>query len=96
MSPHSPRPRVESDTEIGRELEVVSQAMESVTTQDDLADFLNNPENAQRVNDLVEDIRDALMDYQVCILEHPAHTMANTGFRLRYDEISTTRVVERS
>jgi hypothetical protein len=40
--------------------------MDSMTTQKDLADFLNNPENAQRLNGLVEDIRYALMDYQVC------------------------------
>jgi len=39
--------------------------MESVTTQKDLADFFKNPENAQEVNGLVEDIRSALIDYQV-------------------------------
>jgi len=39
--------------------------MGSVATQEDLAIFLGVPENAQKVNGLVEDIRDALMDYQV-------------------------------
>jgi len=39
--------------------------MGSVATQEDLASFLGAPENAQKVNGLVEDIRDALMDYQV-------------------------------
>ena len=65
MSLHSPRPRAESDKGIGRKLEAIGQSMESVTTQEDLVDFLNNPENAQRVNGLVEDVRDALMGYQV-------------------------------
>jgi len=41
--------------------------MDSMTTQKDLADFLKTPRNAQKVNDLVEDIRYALMNYQVRI-----------------------------
>jgi len=40
--------------------------MDSMTTQEDLALFLKNPENAQKVNGLVEDARYALIDYQVC------------------------------
>jgi len=39
--------------------------MGSVATQEDLAPFLGIPKNVQKVNGLVEDIRDALMDYQV-------------------------------
>ena len=30
------------------------------------AGFLANTENAQRINGLVEDIREVMMDYQVC------------------------------
>jgi len=40
--------------------------MGSVATQEDLAVFLGVPDNALKVNGLVEDIRGALMDYQVC------------------------------
>jgi len=40
--------------------------MGSVATREDLALFLGIPKNAQKINSLVEDIRDALMDYQVC------------------------------
>ena len=36
-----------------------------MTTQKDIAQFLSNTENAQRLNDLVDDIREAVMDYQV-------------------------------
>jgi len=36
-----------------------------MATQEDLALFLRNPGNAQKLNGLVQDIRDALIDYQV-------------------------------
>jgi len=39
--------------------------MGSVATQEGLARFLGIPKNAQEVNGLVEDVRDALVDYQV-------------------------------
>jgi len=51
---------------ISRKLEEIGQSMHSITIQKDFADFLKNPENAQKLNGLVEDIRYALMDYQVC------------------------------
>jgi len=40
-----------------------------MATQKDIAQFLDNSENAQKLNDLVEDIREAVMDYQVCTLQ---------------------------
>jgi len=36
-----------------------------MTTQGDIAQFLSNTENAQELNDLVDDIREAVIDYQV-------------------------------
>lgn len=39
--------------------------MGSITAQEDLAGFFSNPENAREFNGLVEDVRYALMDYQV-------------------------------
>jgi len=50
---------------VTRELKKIGQTMGSVATQEGLAHFLGIPKNAQEVNGLVEDIRDALMDYQV-------------------------------
>ena len=50
---------------ITRKLEEVGHAVDSMTTQEDLAGFLRNPENAQKFNSLVEDIRYTLIDYQV-------------------------------
>ena len=49
-----------------RKLQEIGQAMEFMVIQNDLTDLLNNPERVQMVDDLVEDIRHALMDYQVC------------------------------
>ena len=54
---------------VARKLEEVGQAVRSMTTRSDLADFLNSLENAQKFNGLVEDLRYALMDYHVCAPE---------------------------
>ena len=58
-------------------MEEIGQAMGSVATREDLALFLGIPENAQKVNGLVEDIRDALMDYQVWSSKRLAPIIAN-------------------
>jgi hypothetical protein len=47
-------------------LKEVGQALDSIITREDLVQFLNSTESEQKLNDLVEDIRDALMGYQVC------------------------------
>ena len=51
---------------ITRKLKEVNQALDSITTQNDLAQFLSNSKNAQELNGLVEDIHDAFIGYQVC------------------------------
>lgn len=81
--------------EISRKLKDVSQAMSPVTTQKDLSHFLKNPENALELNGLVEDIREALMDYQVCTLERLTLTTPDIRHRLQYNETSTMRAVVR-
>ena len=47
---------------ITRKLEDVRQALDPMTTQKDIAQFPRNAENAQKLNDLVDDIREAVMD----------------------------------
>jgi len=74
---------------ITRRLEDVRQALEPTITQKDIAQFLNNTENAQKLNDLVDDIREAVMDYQVRILREPALIASNTCPRVPCNEIST-------
>jgi len=48
-----------------------------MTTRKDLALFLKKPENAQKLNGLVQDIRYAVMDYQVCTPEGLALVVAD-------------------
>ena len=73
----------------------IGQAINSITTRNDLADFLNDPENAQIINILVEDIRYALMDYQVCTSEPVSLIASNIYLRLHYNRTSTIRIVKR-
>ena len=96
MSLHS-KVKSESDTlGLCRKLEEIGQALVSMTTKEDIACFLDNPENMQKLNGLVEDIRYALVDYQVCTQKRLILVVSNICFRPRFNEISPTRVVSRS
>jgi len=66
-----------------------------MTTRKDLALFLKKPENAQKLNGLVQDIRYAVMDYQVCTPEGLALVVADM-LRLQCNGASTKRTVRRS
>ena len=79
---------------ITRKLGDVRQSLEPMTTQKDIAQFLNNTENAQKLNDLVDDIREAVMDYQVRILRGPVLTASETCLRLPYNGIPTITPVD--
>ena len=63
--------------EVVRKLEDVRQALDPMTTEKDIAQFLGNAENAQKLNDLVDDIREAVMDYQVCTSKRLALEISN-------------------
>ena len=67
--------------------------MDSMMTQEDLARFLKDPKNSQKLDDLVEDIRDALMDYQVCAPNGLALNAPNICPRLRCNKKSMTKAV---
>ena len=58
-------------------MEGVRQALDPMTTQNDIVKFLSNTENAQKLNDLVDDIREAVMDYQVRTSRGPTLTTSN-------------------
>ena len=60
--------------------------MDPITTKKDLALFLKKPENARKLNDLVQDIRYALMDYQVRTPRSPALIVGNICPRPRCNE----------
>jgi len=76
---------------IVRKLGDVCQTLDPMTTQGDIAQFLSNTENAQELNDLVDDIREAVMDYQVC---------TSRGLTLRtsnvYTDLLTTGYLRKS
>ena len=60
-----------------------------MAVQKNIAQFLNNAGNAQRLNDLVDDIREAVMDYQVCTSKDLALPTPNIFRRLPYNVIHT-------
>jgi hypothetical protein len=78
---------------VARKLEDIHQSLTLPAEQGKVMGFLTNTENAQRINGLVEDIREALMDYQVCVLNYSFSTMSDICARLHCNKISTTRVV---
>ena len=51
---------------IVRKLEDIRQDLARLSEQGKTVGFLVNTENAQRINDVVEDIREVMLDYQVC------------------------------
>jgi hypothetical protein len=67
VSFRSPSSRVDSQTGIGRKLEDIRQDLALLGEQGKAKGFFNNVENADKLGGLVEDVRDAVMDYQVCI-----------------------------
>ena len=56
-------------------------------------EFLTNAKNAKRINGLVEDICEALMDYQVRRSDHSSSTISDLCDRLHYNMIFIMKVV---
>ena len=52
---------------VARRLEGAHKDLILLTEQGKVVGFLASTQNAQRINGLVEDIREAIMDYQVCV-----------------------------
>jgi len=71
--------------EVARKLEDVRQVLDLMTTQKDIAQFWSNTENAQKLNDLVDDIREAVMDYQVITPKGRAFIVSNNCLRPPYN-----------
>ena len=51
---------------VTRKLQAVLQDLDLVVKQGNIKGFFQNRENADRLSGLVEDIRDAMVEYQVC------------------------------
>ena len=78
---------------IGRKLQDVCQALAPLEEQGKVEGFFNNIDNADKLGGLVEDIHDAMMEYQVYIHSLFTSGTSDVRTRLRYSKISTTRVV---
>ena len=55
---------------IGRKLDDVHQELVLLGGQGKTKGFFTNVENAEKLGGLVEDVRDVLVDYQVCASNH--------------------------
>ena len=78
---------------IPRKLEAISQSLAIPADQEEAMEFLANAKNVQKINDLVEDIHEVLMDYQVCTSGYLFSNISDLCARLHYNKISTMRVV---
>jgi len=55
-----------------RNLLGVCQDLATLKEQGKIEGFVNNVRNADKLGSLVEDIRDGVMEYQVCITNYPS------------------------
>ena len=75
-----------------RKLESIRQELAPLVQQGKVAGFFNNSKNADKLNGLVEDIQDAMVDYQVCPQNYMSLT-SNTHARHHCNKISMIRTV---
>ena len=73
-------------------MEKFLQTLEPLVEQGKAKGFVNNVENADKLGSLVEDIRDAVMEYQVYICELTIFDTSDIRTRLRYNKTSTKTV----
>ena len=78
---------------IGRKLQNTLQGLELLAKQESVEGFLKNTKNADKLRDLVGDIGDAVMDYQVCAQSEPIMLIPDNHFRLHYNKTFMKRVV---
>ena len=78
--------------EILRKLQGVRRDLAVLEEQGKVAGFFNNSENASKLGSLVEDIRDVMMEYQVCIRKLSITGTSDARTRLHYNKISITTV----
>ena len=56
---------------VGRKLQDIRRNLALLEEQGKIKGFFRNAENADELSGLVEDIRDTMIDYQVCVLDAP-------------------------
>ena len=76
-----------------RNLENICQGLARLEGQGKIEGFFNNIENADKLSGTVEDIHDAMMEYQVCIYDLSTIDIPKIRTRRHYSKTSTTRTV---
>ena len=72
-----------------RKLTTIVGELVPLAKQSSIEGFMKNPKNAEKLGGLVDDVRDAMTEYQVCPLSStPA--LVNICARRRCNKISTT------
>ena len=77
-----------------RKLENIHQELKPLEKQAWAEGFFNNIKNADKLGGLVEDIRDAVMHYQVCNWNELVTFMPDIRFRRHYNKISIARATD--
>ena len=81
---------------ITRSLEDICRGLARLEGQGKVGGFFNNVENADKLSGAVEDFRDAMMEYQVCIYGLSAIGISDIRTRLHYSKPSTARTANSS
>ena len=76
-----------------RKLEKVLQELKPLEEQGNIEGFFTNTENADKLGGLVENIRNAVMDYQVCKQSNFSFLVPDTQSRFHYNRMSINRAV---
>jgi len=79
--------------EFARKLEEILSELKPLVDQGKVAGFFLNVENSGKLGGLTEDVRDAMMEYQVCICTYLIFATSEAFYRPHYSKISTIRVV---
>ena len=78
---------------MGRKLQHARRDLLPLEKQGTVEGFFKNTENSGKLSSLVEDIRDAMMEYQVYIHNPTVPSTFDTRPRRQYNKAPTTRVV---
>jgi hypothetical protein len=76
---------------MARKLEDIHQDLTQLAGQGTAVGFLANAENAQQINSLVEDVREVMINYQVCFIGLFISTLSDICARLHCNKISMRR-----
>ena len=82
-----------SCTGFARKLEEILCELEPLVDQGKIAGFFSNVENSEKLGGLAEDIRNVVVEYQVCAYIRFIFVISEACTRPHYNKISMIRVV---